>query len=338
MRRDDRALLKARSGDEALELLLHHDVALALVDVQMPGLDGFELAELMRGNERTRRIPIIFVTAGSADGRRRFRGYETGAVDFIQKPIEADVLRSKVDVFCELDRQRQQIMAQRDELEVQAEALREAGRRKDEFLLLLLPRSYAPQGREGTAGRFDPRDQSSHQEPVLPDVGTDFPQREGRPHGRGAGLRFEVEAASAGRRASTHPTRSEPGRPLGSQLHYGKSASDGDIGSARIREWSADRHSRHGCPYLHEGPDVARPIASRTGDELREVRSALRGGRQLDDRRFFDGPGASHPTGKKRGFAPPRRRSIAKVSAQPSRRRSCGASTGRSRSVGRTTA
>lgn len=137
LRRDDRALLKARSGDEALELLLHHDVALALVDVQMPGLDGFELAELMRGNERTRRIPIIFVTAGSADGRRRFRGYETGAVDFIQKPIEADVLRSKVDVFCELDRQRQQIMAQRDELEVQAEALREAGRRKDEFLLLL---------------------------------------------------------------------------------------------------------------------------------------------------------------------------------------------------------
>src|ERR1700759_4068038 len=91
LRRDDLNILKARSGDEALELLLKNDVALALIDVQMPGLDGFELAELMRGNERTRRIPIIFVTAGNADAQRRFRGYETGAVDFIYKPIEAAV-------------------------------------------------------------------------------------------------------------------------------------------------------------------------------------------------------------------------------------------------------
>ena len=137
LRRDGLTLLKARSGDEALELLLRHDVALALVDVQMPGLDGFELAELMRGNERTRRIPIIFLTAGNADRQRRFRGYETGAVDFIYKPIEPDVLRSKADVFFELYRQRQQIAEQRDALEVQAEALREADRRKDEFLATL---------------------------------------------------------------------------------------------------------------------------------------------------------------------------------------------------------
>jgi two-component sensor histidine kinase len=137
LRRENLVLLKARSGDQALELLLQNDVALALIDVQMPGLNGFELAELMRGNERTRRIPIIFVTAGSADSRRRFRGYEAGAVDFIQKPIEPDILRSKADVFFELYRQRQQITAQRDELEVQAEALKEAGRRKDEFLITL---------------------------------------------------------------------------------------------------------------------------------------------------------------------------------------------------------
>jgi signal transduction histidine kinase len=137
LRRDGLVLLKARSGDEALELLLSHDVALALVDVQMPGLNGFELAELMRGNERTRRIPIIFVTAGTADNQRRFRGYEAGAVDFIQKPIEADILRSKADVFFELYRQRQQIAAQRDELMAQAEALKEADRRKDEFLATL---------------------------------------------------------------------------------------------------------------------------------------------------------------------------------------------------------
>src|ERR1700722_6124674 len=88
LRRDGLVLLMARSGDEALELLLRHDVALALVDVQMPDLNGFELAELMRGNERTRRVPIIFVTAGHDDRQRRFRGYEAGAVDFIHKTIE----------------------------------------------------------------------------------------------------------------------------------------------------------------------------------------------------------------------------------------------------------
>lgn len=137
LRRDNLVCLKAKSGDHALELLLDQDVALALIDVQMPGLNGFELAELMRGNERTKHIPIIFVTAGMTDRQRRFRGYEAGAVDFIQKPIEPDILRSKADVFFELYRQRQHIAAQRDELQVQAEALREAGRRKDEFLNLL---------------------------------------------------------------------------------------------------------------------------------------------------------------------------------------------------------
>src|SRR6201994_3963450 len=128
LRRDGLKLLKARSGDEALELLLHHDVALALVDVQMPGLNGFELAELMRGNERTRRIPIIFVTAGSADSQRRFRGYEAGAVDFIQKTIEPDVLSSKAAVIFELYQQQRQIAIQRDELKVQADALKQADR------------------------------------------------------------------------------------------------------------------------------------------------------------------------------------------------------------------
>ncbi|MDR3461280.1 MAG: response regulator [Beijerinckiaceae bacterium] len=137
LRRDGLVLLKAHSGDEALELLLQNDVALALVDVQMPGLNGFELAELMRGNERTRRVPIIFVTAGNADGQRRFRGYEAGAVDFIHKPIESDILRSKVDVFFELYRQRQQIAIQRDKLKAHSDALEEADRRKDEFLATL---------------------------------------------------------------------------------------------------------------------------------------------------------------------------------------------------------
>jgi signal transduction histidine kinase len=137
LRRDDLIVLKALSGDEALELLLEHDVALALLDVQMPGLNGFELAELMRGNERTRRIPIIFVTAGAHSETRKFQGYEAGAVDFIQKPIEADILRSKTDVFFEIYRQRQTIAEQRDILQAQANALQLADRRKDEFLAVL---------------------------------------------------------------------------------------------------------------------------------------------------------------------------------------------------------
>ncbi|WP_257385591.1 hybrid sensor histidine kinase/response regulator [Tahibacter caeni] len=102
-------LLCAHSGAEALELLLKHDVALALLDVQMPQMDGFELAELMRGSERTRHVPIIFLTAGFSDARRQFKGYGSGAVDFLHKPIEPFVLRSKAEVFFELYRQRRQL-------------------------------------------------------------------------------------------------------------------------------------------------------------------------------------------------------------------------------------
>ncbi|HEY5264623.1 MAG TPA: hybrid sensor histidine kinase/response regulator [Steroidobacteraceae bacterium] len=117
----DVEILKARSGPEALELLLVHDVALAFLDVQMPDMDGFELAELMRGSERTRRIPLIFVTAGSREPQRMFKGYETGAVDFIYKPIEPHILKNKADVFFELYRQKQQLAL---ELRERTETLR----------------------------------------------------------------------------------------------------------------------------------------------------------------------------------------------------------------------
>ena len=109
LRREDLTILKARSGAEALELLLAHEVSLALVDVQMPEMDGFELAELMRGAERTKHVPIIFVTAGGRDPQRIFKGYESGAVDFLFKPIETHILASKVDVFLQLARQRQEL-------------------------------------------------------------------------------------------------------------------------------------------------------------------------------------------------------------------------------------
>jgi two-component system sensor histidine kinase/response regulator len=98
-----------------------HDVALALLDVQMPDMDGFELAELMRGSERTRHIPLIFVTAGARDRHRVFKGYELGAVDFLYKPLEPSILRNKADVFFQLYRQKQQLV---QELQQRTEALR----------------------------------------------------------------------------------------------------------------------------------------------------------------------------------------------------------------------
>ncbi|MFO7324700.1 MAG: hybrid sensor histidine kinase/response regulator [Pseudomonadota bacterium] len=116
MREMDVEILAARSGREALELLLGNDVALALLDVQMPEMDGFELAELMRGSERTRHVPIIFITAGVRDAHRHFRGYEAGAVDFLYKPIDPHILRSKAGVFHQLHRQRQQLDAHLAEL------------------------------------------------------------------------------------------------------------------------------------------------------------------------------------------------------------------------------
>jgi two-component system sensor histidine kinase/response regulator len=109
LQRDDVDLLQARSGAEALELLLLHDVALALLDVQMPDMDGFEVAELMRGSARTRDVPIILVTAGAQDQHRVFKGYETGAVDFLYKPIDPRILKNKADVFFQLARQKQQL-------------------------------------------------------------------------------------------------------------------------------------------------------------------------------------------------------------------------------------
>lgn len=109
LKRPDVELLKALSGRQALELLLEQDVALALIDVQMPEMDGFELAELMRGTNRTSHVPIIFVTAGMQEQGRVFRGYDAGAVDFLFKPIEPRVLHNKVKVFVELHRQRQNL-------------------------------------------------------------------------------------------------------------------------------------------------------------------------------------------------------------------------------------
>ncbi len=109
-------LIEARSGSEALEALLIHDIALALLDVNMPDMDGFELAELMRGSGRTQNVPIIFLTAAMPDGGRMFQGYEAGAVDFLFKPFHPYLLVSKVEVFAQLHRQKRRLANQLEQL------------------------------------------------------------------------------------------------------------------------------------------------------------------------------------------------------------------------------
>ncbi len=108
----DRNLVNAASGDDALRYLLDNEVAVILMDVYMPGLDGLETAELIRGRDRSRDIPIIFLTADSTGGRHLSRGYSLGAVDYIVKPIEPDILRSKVAVFVELFKKTQEVKRQ----------------------------------------------------------------------------------------------------------------------------------------------------------------------------------------------------------------------------------
>jgi diguanylate cyclase (GGDEF)-like protein len=102
-------IITAQSGNEALRQSLKHDFALILLDVQMPGMNGFEVARLIRSNPKTSHFPIIFVTAGMKDLLDQIEGYETGAVDYLMKPFEPVILRSKVKVFKELYQQRKLI-------------------------------------------------------------------------------------------------------------------------------------------------------------------------------------------------------------------------------------
>ncbi len=107
----------AQSGNEALSLVLKHDFALVLMDVNMPEMDGFETAELIRANRKTSNLPIIFVTAALREAGGLFQGYEAGGVDFLLKPIDPVILRSKVQVFCDLYHQRRQIQLHQQQLE-----------------------------------------------------------------------------------------------------------------------------------------------------------------------------------------------------------------------------
>ncbi|HWG85469.1 MAG TPA: response regulator, partial [Deinococcales bacterium] len=116
-------LVRAESGVEALREVLRDDFAVILMDVRMPGMDGFEVASLIKERERSRHTPIIFLSAARREERYIFRGYELGAVDYLTKPFDPDVLRSKVAVFVDL-------FHKNERLARQAELLRESDERE----------------------------------------------------------------------------------------------------------------------------------------------------------------------------------------------------------------
>ncbi|MFE3251170.1 two-component system response regulator [Streptomyces sp. NPDC059209] len=115
----DQTLVRASSGEEALKALLTDDFAVILLDVQMPGMDGFETAAHIKRRERTRDIPIIFLTAINHGPHHTFRGYAAGAVDYISKPFDPWVLRAKVSVFVELYMKNCQLKEQAELLRLQ---------------------------------------------------------------------------------------------------------------------------------------------------------------------------------------------------------------------------
>ncbi|CAI8817053.1 MULTISPECIES: hybrid sensor histidine kinase/response regulator [unclassified Pseudomonas] len=151
IKREDRMVYKALSADEALSLLLQHEFAMAILDVQMPGMNGFELAELMRGTEKTKNIPIVFVSAAGRELNYAFKGYESGAVDFLHKPLDIHAVKSKVNVFVDLYRQskamkqqvealeqsRREQQALLEQLQSTQQELQQAVRMRDDFMSIV---------------------------------------------------------------------------------------------------------------------------------------------------------------------------------------------------------
>jgi signal transduction histidine kinase len=141
-------LLRADNAEDALKVLLGHEIAAIVLDIKMPGMSGFELAETIKGTKRFRQIPILFITAYLMDDQNMIAGYGAGAVDYLTKPINPQVLRQKIAVFAELFRKtralaelnetlEERVKERTFELEKSEAALRAADRQKDEFLAIL---------------------------------------------------------------------------------------------------------------------------------------------------------------------------------------------------------
>lgn len=148
----DQTLVRASSGEEALKALLTDDFAVILLDVQMPGMDGFETAAHIKRRERTRDIPIIFLTAINHGPHHTFRGYAAGAVDYISKPFDPWVLRAKVSVFVELYMKNCQLREQAALLRLQLEGGGRPSADQDKEPAGLLAELGAPRGRRGAGG------------------------------------------------------------------------------------------------------------------------------------------------------------------------------------------
>jgi PAS domain S-box-containing protein len=145
-------LILAESGDEALRALLYHDVSVILLDVRMPGLDGFATADLIKRRERTRDIPIVFLTAISKDAGQVFRGYEKGAVDYLFKPFEPEILRSKVTALIDLHERAEALRQQEEALrERELAELRRAGEYRYRNLADAMPQIVWTANAEGRA-------------------------------------------------------------------------------------------------------------------------------------------------------------------------------------------
>ncbi len=144
-------LVKATSGEEALKFLLQREFAVILMDVQMPGLDGFQTAAIIKQRERTRTIPIIFLTALSRDAAHVFKGYAHGAVDYLLKPFDPEILRSKVSVFVDLFLKEQQLQRQGQLLrQKEREALERQSELRYRKLLDALPEAVWAARPDGT--------------------------------------------------------------------------------------------------------------------------------------------------------------------------------------------
>ena len=130
-------IIQTTSGPEALGLTLEHDFCLAIVDVQMPEMDGYELVELLRGNPGTASLPVMFVSAIYSDEYHHRKGYDAGAVDFLSKPFAPEILLSKVRVFLELHRQRVKLQELVADLNDKNQALKKLNADKDKFFSII---------------------------------------------------------------------------------------------------------------------------------------------------------------------------------------------------------
>jgi PAS domain S-box-containing protein len=221
-------VVRARSGEEALRRLLDEEFAVILLDVQMPGMDGFETARLVKARPCTRDVPIIFVTAISREREHVFRGYERGAVDYITKPFEAEILRSKVEVFVELWRRGERIHQQEEALrerERDAQARRAEHRFRDliDAMPLCLWAATA-QGRITHCNRV-----------FLEYVGRTLEECSGgggfldvHPHDRGPAERAWSDALATGRPFETPPFRLRRAADGTYRWHLGRGAPERD--------------------------------------------------------------------------------------------------------------